>query len=144
LPPHRDSNCLQAWNGQEDSPLLTPCVSPCACCWPPRGFCAGVERAIAIVEHAIEAHEAPVYVRHEIVHNARVVRDLEAQGAIFVEELHEVPDGAVTIFSAHGVPASVEAEAEKRGLPVYDATCRWSPRCTITASASRGRAATSC
>jgi 4-hydroxy-3-methylbut-2-enyl diphosphate reductase len=62
-------------------------------------------------------------VRHEIVHNARVVRDLEAQGAIFVEELHEVPDGAVTIFSAHGVPASVEAEAEKRGLPVYDATC---------------------
>ncbi|WP_281198729.1 4-hydroxy-3-methylbut-2-enyl diphosphate reductase [Novosphingobium rosa] len=89
----------------------------------PRGFCAGVERAIAIVEQAIEAHDAPVYVRHEIVHNARVVKDLEAQGAIFVEELDQIPDGAVTIFSAHGVPASVEAEAQRRALPVYDATC---------------------
>lgn len=89
----------------------------------PRGFCAGVERAIAIVEHAIERHDAPVYVRHEIVHNARVVRDLQARGAVFVEQLHEVPDGAVTIFSAHGVPAHVEAEARARDLPVYDATC---------------------
>ena len=89
----------------------------------PRGFCAGVERAITIVERAIERHDAPVYVRHEIVHNARVVRDLEAQGAVFVEELDEIPDGAVTIFSAHGVSPRVEAEAARRGLPVYDATC---------------------
>jgi 4-hydroxy-3-methylbut-2-en-1-yl diphosphate reductase len=89
----------------------------------PRGFCAGVERAITIVERAIELHDAPVYVRHEIVHNARVVRDLEARGAVFVEQLDEVPDGAVTIFSAHGVPAHVEAEAQRRALPVYDATC---------------------
>ena len=89
----------------------------------PRGFCAGVERAIAIVERAIEVHDAPVYVRHEIVHNARVVRDLEARGATFVEELDAVPEGAVTIFSAHGVPAHVEAEARRRALPVYDATC---------------------
>jgi 4-hydroxy-3-methylbut-2-enyl diphosphate reductase len=89
----------------------------------PRGFCAGVERAITIVERAIEMHGAPVHVRHEIVHNARVVRDLEAQGAVFVEELDQVPDGAVTIFSAHGAPARVEAEARRRALPVYDATC---------------------
>lgn len=89
----------------------------------PRGFCAGVERAIAIVERAIEVHGAPVHVRHEIVHNARVVRDLEARGAVFVEELDQIPPGAVTIFSAHGVPARVEAEARARALPVYDATC---------------------
>lgn len=89
----------------------------------PRGFCAGVERAIAIVERAIEAHGAPVYVRHEIVHNARVVGDLKARGAVFVDELHEVPEEAVTIFSAHGVAAEVESEAQRRALPVYDATC---------------------
>jgi 4-hydroxy-3-methylbut-2-enyl diphosphate reductase len=89
----------------------------------PRGFCAGVERAIAIVDSAIEAHGAPVYVRHEIVHNARVVGDLETRGAVFVDELDQVPDGAVTIFSAHGVSAQIEAEARTRALPVYDATC---------------------
>lgn len=89
----------------------------------PRGFCAGVERAIAIVDRAIEAHGAPVYVRHEIVHNARVVGDLTSRGAVFVEDLNEVPEGAVTIFSAHGVAADVEHEAQRRALPVYDATC---------------------
>jgi 4-hydroxy-3-methylbut-2-enyl diphosphate reductase len=89
----------------------------------PRGFCAGVERAIAIVDRAIEAHGAPVYVRHEIVHNARVVGDLTSRGAVFVEELDEVPEGAVTIFSAHGVAAQVEHEAQRRALPIYDATC---------------------
>ena len=89
----------------------------------PRGFCAGVERAIAIVERALERHGAPVYVRHEIVHNAHVVNRLRAMGAVFVEDLSEIPQGAVTVFSAHGVPASVESEAEARGLPVFDATC---------------------
>lgn len=89
----------------------------------PRGFCAGVVRAIRIVERALEIHGAPVYVRHEIVHNAHVVNRLRAMGAIFVEELDEVPPGAVTVFSAHGVPQTVEQEAEQRGLPVYDATC---------------------
>ncbi len=89
----------------------------------PRGFCAGVRRAIEIVERALEADDAPVYVRHEIVHNRHVVDRLRAKGAVFVQELSEVPDGAVTIFSAHGVPRSVEAEAAARGLPVIDATC---------------------
>ena len=89
----------------------------------PRGFCAGVERAIDIVERAIDRFGAPVYVRHEIVHNKRVVDDLKAKGAIFVEELSEVPSGAVTIFSAHGVSQVVEDEAGNRGLTVIDATC---------------------
>ncbi len=89
----------------------------------PRGFCAGVERAIEIVERALELHGPPVYVRHEIVHNKRVVETLRAKGAVFVEEVHDVPDGAVTIFSAHGVAESVEIEATKRSLPVIDATC---------------------
>ena len=89
----------------------------------PRGFCAGVERAIEIVERAIEVYGPPVYVRHEIVHNKRVVAELREKGAIFVEEVSEVPEGAVTIFSAHGVAESVEIEARKRGLPVIDATC---------------------
>ena len=89
----------------------------------PRGFCAGVVRAIDIVERAISLHGAPVYVRHEIVHNKHVVESLKKKGAIFVEELHEVPSGAVTIFSAHGVGRSVEDEAEERGLYVLDATC---------------------
>jgi len=89
----------------------------------PRGFCAGVERAITIVERALEQHGAPVYVRHEIVHNQHVVRELREAGAVFVEELDEIPDGAVTVFSAHGVPASVEAQAQARALPVHDATC---------------------
>jgi 4-hydroxy-3-methylbut-2-en-1-yl diphosphate reductase len=89
----------------------------------PRGFCAGVERAIAIVERALEKFGAPIYVRHEVVHNRYVVDGLKAKGAIFVEELAEVPDGATVIFSAHGVPQSVRIEAEKRGLKVFDATC---------------------
>lgn len=89
----------------------------------PRGFCAGVERAIEIVERAIEIYGPPVYVRHEIVHNKHVVEALRSQGAVFVEELDEVPDGAMTIFSAHGVPQVVVKEAEGRGLPVIDATC---------------------
>lgn len=89
----------------------------------PRGFCAGVVRAIDTVEGAIRKYGAPVYVRHEIVHNAHVVNDLRQKGAQFVEELSEVPDGATTIFSAHGVAHSVVEEARARGLPVLDATC---------------------
>lgn len=89
----------------------------------PRGFCAGVERAIGIVERALEKLGAPIYVRHEVVHNRYVVDNLKAKGAIFVEELDEVPDGATVIFSAHGVPKSVRAEAERRGLRIFDATC---------------------
>ena len=89
----------------------------------PRGFCAGVVRAIEIVERALERYGAPVYVRHEIVHNKHVVETLKTKGAIFVDELSEVPDGAMTVFSAHGVARSVEEEAEERRLPVLDATC---------------------
>ncbi|NVE94738.1 4-hydroxy-3-methylbut-2-enyl diphosphate reductase [Altererythrobacter lutimaris] len=89
----------------------------------PRGFCAGVDRAIEIVERAIERYGAPVYVRHEIVHNKYVVESLKAQGAVFVEELDEVPDDAPVVFSAHGVPKSVPAEAERRKLLYVDATC---------------------
>ncbi|WP_114814699.1 4-hydroxy-3-methylbut-2-enyl diphosphate reductase [Paraburkholderia kururiensis] len=89
----------------------------------PRGFCAGVDRAIEIVERAIQIHGAPIYVRHEIVHNAYVVEDLRKKGAIFVEQLEEVPAGNTVIFSAHGVSKAVRAEAEERGLRVYDATC---------------------
>jgi len=89
----------------------------------PRGFCAGVDRAIAIVERALEKFGAPIYVRHEVVHNTFVVNDLKAKGAIFVEELDEVPTGATVIFSAHGVSQAVRAEAEARGLNVFDATC---------------------
>ena len=89
----------------------------------PRGFCAGVERAIAIVELSIERYGAPVYVRHEIVHNRHVVDGLKAQGAVFVEELDEVPDGAPVIFSAHGVPKIIPETASARGLDWLDATC---------------------
>ena len=89
----------------------------------PRGFCAGVDRAIKIVELALEQHGAPVYVRHEIVHNRYVVDSLKAKGAIFVEELDEVPDGGHVVFSAHGVPKSVPADAQQRGLAYFDATC---------------------
>ncbi|MEO0398557.1 MAG: 4-hydroxy-3-methylbut-2-enyl diphosphate reductase [Pseudomonadota bacterium] len=89
----------------------------------PRGFCAGVERAIDIVERALEKYGAPVYVRHEIVHNKRVVDTLKARGAIFVEEIDEIPEGAVTIFSAHGVSQKVEDGAGLRDLDVIDATC---------------------
>jgi 4-hydroxy-3-methylbut-2-enyl diphosphate reductase len=89
----------------------------------PRGFCAGVDRAIQIVERALDLHGAPVYVRHEIVHNRQVVSALEEKGAVFVDELDEVPDGVPVIFSAHGVPKSVPANAEARGLNWLDATC---------------------
>lgn len=89
----------------------------------PRGFCAGVVRAIDIVEHALEKYGRPVYVRHEIVHNRHVVEALKRKGARFVEELDEVPQGAVTVFSAHGVPQAIVREAERRQLPVLDATC---------------------
>ena len=86
----------------------------------PRGFCAGVDRAIEIVERALESFGAPIYVRHEVVHNRFVVDGLRARGAVFVDELDEVPDGATVIFSAHGVPQAVRAEAERRGLRVLD------------------------
>jgi len=89
----------------------------------PRGFCAGVDRAIEIVERALELFGAPIYVRHEVVHNRFVVDNLRDKGAIFVEELDEVPDGATVIFSAHGVSQAVRQEAERRGLSVFDATC---------------------
>jgi 4-hydroxy-3-methylbut-2-en-1-yl diphosphate reductase len=89
----------------------------------PRGFCAGVDRAIEIVERALELYGAPIHVRHEVVHNRYVVNRLRDLGAVFVEELHEVPDDAIVIFSAHGVSRAVEEEAERRGLKVFDATC---------------------
>ncbi|MEO8001759.1 MAG: 4-hydroxy-3-methylbut-2-enyl diphosphate reductase [Arenimonas sp.] len=89
----------------------------------PRGFCAGVDRAIEIVKRAIESFGAPIYVRHEVVHNRFVVEDLRQRGAIFVEELDEVPTGATVIFSAHGVSQAVRAEAAERGLKIFDATC---------------------
>ncbi|MBO6225802.1 MAG: 4-hydroxy-3-methylbut-2-enyl diphosphate reductase [Psychrobacter sp.] len=89
----------------------------------PRGFCAGVDRAIAIVNEALTRFEPPIYVRHEVVHNKFVVSDLANRGAVFVEELDEVPDGSIVIFSAHGVSKAVEDEAERRDLTVFDATC---------------------
>ena len=89
----------------------------------PRGFCAGVDRAITIVERALALHGAPVYVRHEVVHNKFVVDDLRRKGAVFIEDLADVPPGSILVFSAHGVPQSVRREAEARGLTVFDATC---------------------
>jgi 4-hydroxy-3-methylbut-2-enyl diphosphate reductase len=89
----------------------------------PRGFCAGVDRAIAIVEKALARFGRPIYVRHEIVHNRHVVEDLRAKGAIFIEDLADVPPGATLVFSAHGVPLSVQREARERGFTVFDATC---------------------
>jgi 4-hydroxy-3-methylbut-2-en-1-yl diphosphate reductase len=89
----------------------------------PRGFCAGVDRAIDIVERALRMFGSPIYVRHEVVHNRHVVDGLRAKGAVFVEELNEVPDGATVVFSAHGVSIAVEQEAARRGLQVFDATC---------------------
>jgi len=89
----------------------------------PRGFCAGVDRAITIVERALALHGAPIYVRHEVVHNKFVVDDLRRKGAVFIEDLADVPPGSILIFSAHGVPQSVRREAEARGLTVFDATC---------------------
>ncbi|MHA7879894.1 MAG: 4-hydroxy-3-methylbut-2-enyl diphosphate reductase [Saccharospirillum sp.] len=89
----------------------------------PRGFCAGVDRAIDIVNRALELYGSPLYVRHEVVHNKFVVDDLRQRGAVFVDELHEVPDGQLVIFSAHGVSQAVREEADRRGLKVFDATC---------------------
>ena len=89
----------------------------------PRGFCAGVDRAIEIVERALEKFGRPIYVRHEIVHNTHVVNDLKARGAIFIEELDEVPAGATLVFSAHGVSQAIQREAERRGFRIFDATC---------------------
>ena len=89
----------------------------------PRGFCAGVDRAIDIVNRALEVFGGPVYVRHEVVHNRHVVDDLRTRGAVFVDELSEVPDDAIVIFSAHGVSRAVQEEVEDRGLKVFDATC---------------------
>jgi 4-hydroxy-3-methylbut-2-enyl diphosphate reductase len=89
----------------------------------PRGFCAGVDRAIEIVERALEIYGAPIYVRHEIVHNRYVVQDLRNKGAVFIDELEDAPTGATVVFSAHGVSRAVRAEAEERGLHIYDATC---------------------
>lgn len=89
----------------------------------PRGFCAGVDRAIDIVERALELHGAPIYVRHEIVHNRFVVEDLRAKGAVFIDELDQAPAGGIVVFSAHGVSKTVRSEAESRGLQVFDATC---------------------
>jgi len=89
----------------------------------PRGFCAGVDRAIDIVERAIELHGAPIYVRHEIVHNRYVVEDLRSKGAVFIDDLDQAPTGSIVVFSAHGVSKAVRQEAQERGLQVFDATC---------------------
>ncbi len=89
----------------------------------PRGFCAGVDRAIDIVDRALQKFGAPIYVRHEIVHNTYVVADLKSRGAVFIEDLADVPEGATLVFSAHGVPKSVEQEAVRRGFRIFDATC---------------------
>jgi len=104
----------------------------------PRGFCAGVDRAIEIVERALVLYGAPIYVRHEVVHNRSVVQDLRAKGAIFVEELAEVPEGATVIFSAHGVSQAVKREAEGRRLKVFDATCPLVTKVHVEVSKMRG------
>ncbi|MGV2495474.1 4-hydroxy-3-methylbut-2-enyl diphosphate reductase [Pelagerythrobacter aerophilus] len=108
---------LQSRDRAEERDALTLLIAA------PRGFCAGVDRAIEIVERALERYGPPVYVRHEIVHNRYVVDSLKAKGAVFVEELDSVPDGAPVVFSAHGVPKAIPAEAERRGLDYLDATC---------------------
>ena len=106
----------------------------------PRGFCAGVDRAIEIVERALALHGAPIYVRHEVVHNRYVVDDLRAKGAVFVEELDEVPAGATVVFSAHGVSKAVVAEAAGRGLKVFDATCPLVTKVHVEVARLRGHA----
>ena len=105
----------------------------------PRGFCAGVDRAIAIVERALEQHGAPIYVRHEVVHNKFVVDDLKRKGAVFVDELDEVPGGATVVFSAHGVSQGVRAEASARGLNVFDATCPLVTKVHVEVAKMRGQ-----
>jgi 4-hydroxy-3-methylbut-2-en-1-yl diphosphate reductase len=107
--------------GSEDT--LVPSVGVQIILAEPRGFCAGVDRAIEIVERALQKFGRPIYVRHEIVHNTYVVNDLKDKGAIFIEDLADVPEGATLVFSAHGVPKSVEREAERRGFQIFDATC---------------------
>lgn len=109
----RIENGIENAQGQDAEVLLAA----------PRGFCAGVDRAIEIVERALAKFGAPIYVRHEIVHNTYVVNDLKAKGAIFIEELDDVPPGATLIFSAHGVPKAVQREAQQRGFRIFDATC---------------------
>jgi len=109
----------------------------------PRGFCAGVERAIAIVERSLALHGAPIYVRHEVVHNKYVVEDLKSKGAVFVETLAEVPSGSTVIFSAHGVSKAVRSEADARGLRYSMRPARSSPRCTSKWRRCAGRAAKS-
>ncbi len=105
----------------------------------PRGFCAGVDRAIEIVERALDIHGAPIYVRHEVVHNKFVVEDLRAKGAVFVEEIAEIPEGATVVFSAHGVSQQVRRDAEQRRLRVFDATCPLVSKVHVEVSRSRGR-----
>lgn len=105
----------------------------------PRGFCAGVDRAIAIVERALQLHGAPVYVRHEVVHNKFVVNDLRAKGAVFIEELAEVPAGSTVIFSAHGVSQAVQHEAQQRSLQVFDATCPLVSKVHVEVAKLRGQ-----
>jgi 4-hydroxy-3-methylbut-2-en-1-yl diphosphate reductase len=107
----------------------------------PRGFCAGVDRAIDIVERAIDLFGAPIYVRHEVVHNKYVVDRLRTIGAVFVEELNEVPDGATVIFSAHGVSRVVQMEAKRRSSRCSMPPVRWSRRCTWKSPAMRARRA---
>jgi 4-hydroxy-3-methylbut-2-enyl diphosphate reductase len=103
--------------------MMNPTDTPEILMAQPRGFCAGVDRAINIVNEALTRFGAPIYVRHEIVHNAYVVNELRGKGAVFVEELHEVPKGGIVVFSAHGVSQEVREDAQQRGLQVYDATC---------------------
>ena len=105
----------------------------------PRGFCAGVERAIEIVERALELRGAPIYVRHEVVHNKFVVQDLREKGAVFVEDLSEVPQGSTVIFSAHGVSQAVRRDAEARGLKVFDATCPLVTKVHVEVGKKRGQ-----
>ncbi len=105
----------------------------------PRGFCAGVDRAIEIVERALDIHGAPIYVRHEVVHNKVVVEDLRAKGAVFVEEIAEIPEGATVVFSAHGVSQQVRRDAQQRRLRVFDATCPLVSKVHVEVSRSRGR-----
>jgi 4-hydroxy-3-methylbut-2-en-1-yl diphosphate reductase len=105
----------------------------------PRGFCAGVDRAIEIVERALELHGAPIYVRHEVVHNKFVVQDLRHKGAVFVEDLSEVPAGATVVFSAHGVSQAVRRDAEARGLKVFDATCPLVTKVHVEVAKKRGQ-----
>src|SRR5471032_602808 len=122
-PPSTRLTCASLRRGQGPAPLPAIISSMDVLLANPRGFCAGVERAIEIVERALQQRGAPIYVRHEIVHNKYVVEDLRKKGAVFVEELDEVPRGSTVIFSAHGVSKEIRRDADARGLKVFDATC---------------------